>query len=179
MHFLEYHYNNIIKYDFLNKFHKTPQLAIPKIKKISLTFNCKHTDLKELFSAFFALELVTMQKAIFIKSKKPQVSVKIKKNEFVGCKLILRKRYISLFMEKLFYKVFPKIKQFEGLRFKINKVTKSFDFLLQNPFYFSELEQHYKFFQALPPVKVSIVTNSESSFQTFFLLLSYRFPLFK
>ena len=50
---------------------------------------------------------------------------------------------------------------------------------LSGNFYFSELEQHYKFFQALPPVKVSIVTNSESSFQTFFLLLSYRFPLFK
>jgi large subunit ribosomal protein L5 len=177
MHFLNYHYNNIIKYDFLNKYSNHKKLQVPKIKKICLTFTKSNIELKELFSALFALEFISKQKGIISKSNKPQIALKIKKGEFVSCRLILRKKKMYSFLEKLFYNIFPKIKQFDGFVFKVNKSKNSLDFILSKLFYFSELELHYRFFQKLPPMQVTIVTTSKNSLHTFFLLIAFRFPL--
>jgi len=170
MHFLNYHYNNIIKYDFLNKFYEKRKLNVPKIKKVCLSFSNDKTKLKELFSTLFALELITVQKGIISKSKTPQISIKMKKGGYVCCKITLREKKMYLFLEKLFYKIFPKIKLFSGFGFKLNKVAKTLDFVLPKLFYFSELESHYKFFQKLPPIQVSIIARSENSLQTFFFI---------
>jgi len=109
MHFLNYHYNNIIKYDFLNKYSNHKKLQVPKIKKICLTFTKSNIELKELFSALFALEFISKQKGIISKSNKPQIALKIKKGEFVSCRLILRKKKCTLFWKNYFIIFFQKL----------------------------------------------------------------------
>ena len=69
MHSINYYYNNIVKYDLINKFYYKNIKQLPKIKKIILNFNFKRQNFKNLMSSLIALELISNQKPIFIKSK--------------------------------------------------------------------------------------------------------------
>ena len=80
MHFIQNHYRNIIKYDFLNKFYLTNTQDIPKIKKFMLNFNCKSTDFKTILISLLALELLTLKKGEITKSKTTNISIKIHLN---------------------------------------------------------------------------------------------------
>ena len=69
MYLINDYYNNIVKYDLINKFYYQNITQLPKIKKIILTFNFKKQTLKNLMSSLIALELISTQKPIFVKSK--------------------------------------------------------------------------------------------------------------
>jgi len=177
MHFIHNHYRNVIKYDFLNKFYLTNTQDIPEIKKLMLNINCKSTDFKTILISIFALELLTLKKGEFTKSKTTNISIKIRKGSPVGCKVLLKKSQCFFFLEKLFNQIFPAIKQFDGLDFKFVKKKKSVDFKIKKVFNLVELEPHYKFFKNIQSLEVSIITNSTSYVKTLFLLKSFRFPI--
>ena len=104
MNFLKSYHNNIVKYDLINKFNLETITKLPEIKFINLRFNFKKYELKSLMSALIALELITHQKATFIKSKNFNVSLKIQKGDPVGCKIILRKHKMYNFLYQLLNK---------------------------------------------------------------------------
>jgi len=177
MHFIQNHYRNIIKYDFLNKFYLTNTQDIPKIKKFMLNFNCKSTDFKTILISLLALELLTLKKGEITKSKTTNISIKIRKGSPVGCKVQLKKSQCFFFLEKLFNQILPSIKQFDGLDFEFVKKKKSVDFKIKKVFNLVELEPHYKFFKNIKSLEVSLITDSTSYTKTFFLLKSFRFPI--
>ena len=73
------YYNNVIKYDLINKFYYTNHKQIPQIINIILNFNCKNLNVKNLVSSLVALELITMKKGIVLTSKKSNIVLKIRK----------------------------------------------------------------------------------------------------
>src|SRR6476660_5949384 len=113
MKVIKNYYNQVLKYDFLNKFNYKNINQIPRIEKIILNFNCKNFDIKKIATAILALELITTQKSVITKSKKVSINLKIRKGHPVGCKVILKKDKLESFLLKLLNKIFPELKNFK------------------------------------------------------------------
>lgn len=179
MQVFKYYYNNVVKYDLINKFYYKKSKPIPKIIKLILHFNCKNLNVKILISSLIALELISTKKSLILLSKKSNILVKIRKGNPIGCKVILQKIEMNLFFFRLISEIFPNIKLFEGFSIKKfeNCIVHSFLFTIRKTLFVSELEKHYSFFKILPDLKINIITNSLSLFELVFLLNSYKFPL--
>jgi len=176
MQLFEHYYENIIKYDMLNKFKYTDIQQFPKIQKIIVSFNCKNSDFKQLSSSLIALEIITSQKPIIIESKISNISFKIRKGNPVGCKITLRKTAMYVFFAKILLQLFSDKKLFKNLdkqKYKTN--TKSIIFELKKILFFPELENKYQFFNKLSSLHIVIVTNSKNFNELKFLLKSFKF----
>ena len=175
MHSINYYYNNIVKYDLINKFYYKNIKQLPKIKKIILNFNFKRQNFKNLMSSLIALELISNQKPIFIKSKISNITLKIRKGQPVGCKIILRKQNSNIFIQKLINEYFySKFNIQESLK-KIKPINSSFmSFQIKNSLIFPELEANYQIFKQLTKLNITIVCTSKTFSELIFLLKSYK-----
>ena len=177
MHFFEYYYENIIKYDLINKFHYKDLKQLPKLKKIVLNFGCRNSDLRVLATILLSLELITNQRCVLTISKTSSVLLKIRKGDPVGCKVILQKTIMYHFFAKLLFKIFSKLKNFSGFIIKSTSLnSKAVSYKLKNSLIFSELEQNYYLFNNLPSLNITIVTNTTKKKDFFFLLSSFKLP---
>lgn len=177
MHFLEYYYKNVIKYDLINKFSYKNINELPKIKKIILNFGNKNTKIKTFTTALLALKLVTKKLGIITKTKKPNLFLKIQKGKPAGCKVILKKHLMYSFLNKILMEITPNIKNFLIFKTKYKNIT-NFSFDLDNKkLKFVELTEHYHLSKTLSNLNITIVTNSKTSKELFFLLRSFNFPI--
>jgi large subunit ribosomal protein L5 len=179
MNFYNYYNENVVKYDLLNKFQYKTLNQMPKFCKIILNFGCKKSDLKQLGPTLLALELITSQKSLFTNSSTTNISLKIKKGSPSGCKVTLRKMAMYTFIHKIVNGIFPKLKQFQGFKSLTSRaeIKKTFSFSLKNNLLFLELEKHYQYFNRLPHLDVTMVTDANSFNELVFLLKSFKIPL--
>ena len=179
MNSLEYYYKTIIKYDLINKFSYSNIKKIPELKKIVLNFGCKSSEIKELATSLLALELIinTNTPIFLTKSKQPNVLLKIRKGAPVGCKVILKKKTMYDFFLKLITEILPNLKNFEGINFKKSITNSNFSFTLKNLVTFKELETYFYLFEKLPPLNITIITNTSTKKELFFLINSFKLPL--
>ena len=104
--------------------------------------------------------------------------MKIKKGNPVGCKVVLKRGVMYFFYVKLRISIFSKIKHYQTPQFQRDlKLIKSVTFQLKNPLLFAELENQFQFFKDIPRLDVTLVTNSKSQKELFFLLKSIKFFL--
>jgi large subunit ribosomal protein L5 len=172
MHFLEYYYNNIIKYDLINRFNYKNLKNIPKLKKIVLNFGCKTFELKKLSLSLLALQLITKKKGVLTISKKPNIVLKIRKGNPVGCKVILTKYLMYLFFAKLLIDILPKLKKKKLVEklFSNNSLTYNFN----NTFVFKQIEKNFLLFNLLKHLQITILTNTRTAEELFFFLNSFK-----
>lgn len=176
MHFFEHYYENIIRYDLLNKFAYKNIQQLPKLKKIVLSFKCRNSDSNQLISSLVALELITSQKPIIIKSKISNISFKIRKGNPVGCKLVLRKTSMYIFFARFLLQLLPNYKILKNISSQnFKSIKKSFSFEINKILFFPELENQYQFFNRLGNLQIIIVTNSKTYKELIFLLKSFKF----
>lgn len=169
--FLTYYYKRIILYDFLNKFKYTNINQMPNIKKIVLYFNYKKIDFKTLLLSSMALELLTFQKSIIIKSKKINIKLKFKIGSPVGCKITIRKKNIDIFFLKL---LTNDILNKNLYITKISNEKLTLNLKITNVLKFAELEKHYNMFKKLSSLNITIITNSNTNKELIFLILSHK-----
>lgn len=178
MHFFEYYFQTIIKYDLINKFQYFNIKKLPRLKKIVLNFNFKSSDVKRLALAMVALELITLQKGTLTFTKRSNILLKLKKGEPIGCKIVLKNKNMYLFLFKILNEILPKIKNFQGLVFKINKNNNlkinTVSLKLKNILNFLELEKNYYIFQNLSFLNVTFVTNQTNINEFIFLFRSFK-----
>jgi large subunit ribosomal protein L5 len=174
MHFLEYYYFNTIKYDLINRFNYKNIKNVPKLNKIILNFGCKTFELKKLSTSLLSLQLITTKKGTLTVSKQPNIVLKIRKGNPVGCKVVLVKTVMYKFLSKLLIEVLPRLKNKILLKKVFYKNTLTYNF--ENIFIFKELEKNYLFFSILKNLQVTFVTNTLSNQELFFLLSSFKFP---
>jgi large subunit ribosomal protein L5 len=178
MHFLEYYYNTVIKYDLINKFKYKNTKYLPKLNKIVLNFGCKKFDIKNLSIALLALELISLKKGTLAQAKRPNILLKIKKGNPVGCKVILKKHFMYNFLAKLLIDVFPKLKNFTTLKIAKNKLRNhTFSYRLKDNLIFLELEQNYYIFNNLPDLNITLVADVKNEKEFIFLLNSFKLPI--
>nr|AVR57488.1 ribosomal protein L5 [Entomoneis sp.] len=145
MHILENFYSNNLKYSFINKFKQTSLKTLPTIQKIVLNFKNKTLNLKNTAINLLALRLITKdKKTCLILSKKPNLLLKIKKGNPIGCKIILSKKLMFFFLKKLVFNILPLFKNYQELSLKKAKFNKnSFSFLIKNTMFFSQINNFY------------------------------------
>lgn len=177
MHFLEYYYKNIIKYDLTNKFLYKNINEVPEIKNIILNFGNKSTKLKNFAAALLALELISTKKGILTKTKKSNLFLKIQKGKPAGCKIILKKTLMYNFLNKILVEITPNIKNFLVFKTKY-KNYRNFSFNLDTKkLVFTELKEHYHLSKTLSYLNITIATDAKTQKELFFLLRSFNFPL--
>ena len=176
MKVIKNYYNQVLKYDFLNKFNYKNINQIPRIEKIILNFNCKNFDIKKIATAILALELITTQKSVITKSKKVSINLKIRKGHPVGCKVILKKDKLESFLLKLLNKIFPELKNFKGLTFK-SRSKNSLTFALKDLINFNELNSNFYLFTNLPALNITLIYSTNNVKELSFFLNSLKIPL--
>ena len=174
MHFLEYYYINIIKYDLINRYNYKNIKDIPKLKKIILYFGCKTSELKKLSASLLFLQLITTKKGKLTVSKQSNIVLKIRKGNPVGCKVLLVKTAMYKFLFKLLIEILPRLKNKILLKKTSYKNTLTYNF--ENIMIFKELEKNYLVFSLLKNLQVTFVTNATTNEELFFLLNSFKFP---
>ena len=171
MNFLNFYKKNVIQYDLINKFSYSEPVNLPKIKQINVYFIFKTPDISNTLTSLSALELISQQKGIIIKSKTPNISLKIKKGNPVGCMVILRKKKKNRFLSKLLNDIF-------GKKYYINYDTSFkhfiFSFNIKSTLLFNELKQNYRFFSRLPFLRIKLITTAKTKYEFKFLIKSYK-----
>ena len=171
---LQKYYQNVTIYDLLTKLNFKNIFEIIKITKICLNIGFKDANIekKKLINIILLLKLITNQKPLLTKSKKNIIFLKIKKNSIIGCKVTLRKKNMFIFLEKLIIFILPNFN-----KFKINLKNKNIlNFQIQNILDFFELKTEFFKFKNIPPIDISIHTNSTNK-NTLFLLLNSLFVI--
>lgn len=177
MHSLNQFYAKTLQFDLLNKFHYTNLKELPKLKKVILNFNCKTNELKTLSTHLIALELIADQKGIVTTTKRPNLSLKLRKGDPIGCKVELKKAYRLNFLSRSLNEIFPHIKNFDMITFKEKTKRTNLSFVIKNSLNFAELFEHYYLFADLSEINVSIVSTTKTQKELFFLLKSLQFPI--
>merc|ERR1711920_68568 len=110
---------------------------------------------KKIIPMILILQILTGQKAFITKSKKNQITLKIKKGTIVGCKVSLRKENLFNFLENYFLFIISKLKEFKGI--SINKKNNNLiSFQVSNILDFIEIENEFFKFRNVPSMDVTI-----------------------
>ena len=173
MFFFEKYYNNIIKNDLLTKFNYKNVKTIPKLKKIILTFGFNTSDFKKISIALLALKLITKKQSKIVSAKKPNVLLKIRKGEPVGCKVILTKKFMFLLLSNLLFKILPFNFKYRILLKECN--VNSLTFNIKNILIFKTLEQNYILFNRIDNLHLTVVTASKNKEEFFYFLNLLKF----
>lgn len=161
------------KYDLINKFSYNKTKNLPKLNKIKLHFNCKNSNIESLASSLLAFKLISNQKGKLTVLKKPNVLLKIKKGNPIGCKTTIKKINTLNFLNKLKkIKILEKVKKFNLIS---KHLKKSFSIEVNNTFNsFFELKTNFYFFNKLKNLEISFVSKSANKKEMFFILKSYK-----
>lgn len=97
MNLLEIFFFNNFRYTALNKYFFTSLKKVPKIKKIVLTLKISKYKIKDLALNFLILELIqnitSNTRIQIIKTKKPNLILKLRKGTPIGCKIIINSSF--------------------------------------------------------------------------------------
>ena len=126
-----------------------------------------------------ALELIVNQKGTLTISKHPNLLLKIRKGNPVGCKIVLKKYLMINFISRSLNEIFPNLKDFDGIKINFKTKTNSFSFLIQDSLHFSKLNEHYYLFNNLSSLNLSFVTTAQTKKEMLFLLKSLQLPFIK
>jgi large subunit ribosomal protein L5 len=169
---LKNHYQNVIAYDLLTKSNIKNIFEITKITKICLNIGFKNANIekKKLINILVLLKLITNQKPIVTKSKKNNIFLKIKKNSIIGCKVTLKRNNIYNFLEKILIFIIPNLNKNINLNLQNKNIL---NFQIKNILNFFELRKEFLKFKEIPPIDISIHTNSKNNKELFNILNSY------
>nr|UQS76186.1 ribosomal protein L5 [Haslea ostrearia]WAJ48224.1 50S ribosomal protein L5 [Haslea ostrearia] len=178
MHFINYYYEKIIKYDFINKFNYNNLNELPQLKKIILNFSCQNFTIQKFAITLLSLELISTKKGSITLNKSANVFLKIQKGSPAGCQVILTKKTMYEFLAKLLVEIFPKIKNISGLKLKVTNNMFFYTFP-PNTIILTELQEYYPLFNNLPALNLVVVTTAKTNKELIFLIKSFQFPFLK
>jgi len=167
----------------VEKFGYKSPMAVPKIEKVVV--NCgfgrevtgKTSSEREKFieNIFSVLAQITGQKPVLQKAKKSISSFKLREGMPIGAKVILRKKRMYSFLEKLIWLVLPRTRDFRGI--PLSSVDKEGNLTLRFKEYspFSEVVLEKE--KAIFGLEVTIVTNAKNRDEGIELLRLMEFPI--
>ena len=99
------------------RFGFTNQMAIPKVKKITVNIGMGEAsaNVKLLDTAAAELGQITGQKPVITRAKKSIANFKIRQCMPIGCMVTLRGERMYEFLDRLSAVVFPRVRDFKGL----------------------------------------------------------------
>jgi large subunit ribosomal protein L5 len=178
MHFSEISNKKIIKHDLLNKFHYNNIKDLPELKQVTLNFGCKSFNAQKFATTLLALEILASKKGSITTAKKANLLLKIQKGQPAGCKVILKKKEMYTFINRILIEILPRIKNFTGFKVQTQTSTLSFQ-LPSNQIVLQEFENVYPLFSNLPHLDISILTTAKNRKELMFLTQSLKIPVYE
>ena len=163
--------------DFKKKFSYTNNLAVPRLKMVSVNVGIKATDSDNKFLAYLANQVsnFTGQKAVLTKSRKAISTFKLRKDLPIGCRVTLRGKRMYQFLDKLIHIALPRVRDFRGLSSKGLNQSNHYSFGLKDHTIFLEvdLDNVMKVFG----LNVTIATTAKTKEEALYLLKTIKLPL--
>jgi len=163
--------------DLKKKFSYTNDLAVPRLKMVSVNVGIKATDSDNKFLSYLALQVsnITGQKAVLTKSRKAISTFKLRKDLPIGCKATLRGKKMYQFLDKLTNIALPRIRDFRGLSAKGFNQSNHYSFGIKehNVFLEVDLDNIPKIFG----LNITIVTTARTKEEALYLLKKINFPI--
>lgn len=160
-----------------SKFSYKNDMAIPKIKMVSINVGIKAVDSDNKLLAYLLNQVSTIsgQKAVLTKSKKAISTFKLRKDLPIGCRVTLRGKKMYQFLDKLVNIALPRIRDFRGLTSKGFNQSNHYSFGIKehNIFLEVDLDNIVKIFG----MNITIVTNATGKEEALFLLKKLNFPI--
>ncbi len=163
--------------DFKKKFSYKNDLAIPRLKMISVNVGIKATDSDNKFLSYLATQVsnITGQKAALTKSRKAIATFKLRKDLPIGCMTTLRGKKMYQFMDRLVNIALPRIRDFRGLSAKGFNQSNHYSFGIKehNVFLEVDLDNIPKIFG----LNITIITTAKTKEEALYLLKKLNFPI--
>ena len=156
-------YNNrISSEDLITRYQYDNTYQVPKLERLVVSLSLKSSGFnrKNLPRLLMASTIITGQKTKPVITKQGDAAFGIRKNDPVATKVTLRGNEAIYFMDFVNTIVLPKVKNFEGLSRKNINQNKAFNFQINNPLSFPQLEMAYEMFNNVGPVNISLISSS-------------------
>ena len=170
-------YNSTIRFSLKEKLNIDNIMRVPKIEKIVINMGMgdARDNKNSLNQAIEELSIISGQKAVLTKSKKAISNFKLRIGDPVGVKVTLRGTYMYEFLDRFINVAAPRIRDFRGLSSKGFDSNGNYNFGITEQIIFPEID--YDKVNSIRGLNVTIVTNTNSSFETYSLLKSFNFPI--
>nr|AIU44681.1 ribosomal protein L5 [Cyanophora paradoxa] len=142
---LKYHINHMVNYELVARLNVKNIYKIPKKKYIIIQSSQKKiiVDQTLFYPLYGCFELLALQRPMLSVSKTAISAFQLRKNQVLGCQVTLRKLKADIFLDKLIFLYFPKIKAFNLYKYKLNKKNLTFAFGLNSIIPFEDIENQY------------------------------------
>ena len=156
------HNNRISSEDLITRYQYDNTYQVPKLERLVVSLSLKSSGFnrKNLPRLLMASTIITGQKTKPVITKQGDAAFGIRKNDPVATKVTLRGNEAFYFMDFVNTIVLPKVKNFEGLSRKNINQNKAFNFQINNPLSFPQLEMAYEMFNTVGPVNISLISSS-------------------
>ena len=169
-------YKNSIS-DIKKNFSYANEMAIPRLKSISLNVGIKATDSDNKFLAYLATQVsnIAGQKAVLTKARKAIATFKLRENLAIGCRVTLRGKKMYQFMDKLTNIALPRIRDFRGLTSTGFNQSNHYSFGIKehNIFLEVDLDNIPKIFG----MNITIATTAKTKEEALYLLKKLNLPI--
>jgi hypothetical protein len=105
--FLFFYLKKNCNHSFLNKFFYQTINELPKIKRILLSFKLNSYNLKSTATHFLVLQQLTnVKNGFFVKAKKSNLLIKVKKGNIIGCEFSIEKnKQVLMFLKRFILEI--------------------------------------------------------------------------
>lgn len=163
--------------DLKKKFSYKNEMAIPKLKTISLNVGIKATDSDNKYLAYLVTQVsnIAGQKAVLTKARKAIATFKLRENLPIGCRVTLRGKKMYQFLDKLVNIALPRIRDFRGLSSKGFNQSNHYSFGVKehNIFLEVDLDNIPKLFG----MNITIATTAKNKEEALYLLKKLNLPI--
>ena len=151
-------------------------MQVPRILKIVLNMGVGQAvnDKKILEKALDDMEKIAGQKPILTRAKNSVAGFKIRKGYAIGCKVTLRGKRMSEFLDRLISIALPRVRDFRGLSPKFDG-RGNYNLGVKEQIIFPEID--YDKIDVIRGLNISIYTSAKNDSDARSLLLGFNFPL--
>jgi large subunit ribosomal protein L5 len=163
--------------DLKSKFLYKNNMAIPRLKMVSLNVGIKAADSDNKFLSYLVTQIsnIAGQKAVLTKSRKAISTFKLRKGLSIGCKVTLRGKKMYEFLDRLVNIALPRIRDFRSLSSKGFNQSYHYSFGIREHNIFPEVDLDN--IQKSFGINITVVSTSQSKEEALYLLKKLNFPI--
>lgn len=169
-------YKNSIA-DLKKQFSYSNEMAVPRLKMISINVGIKAADSDNKFLSYLAGQVsnISGQKAVLTKARKAISTFKLREDLPIGCRVTLRGKKMYQFLDRLVNIALPRIRDFRGLSSKGFNQSNHYSFGIKehNVFLEVDLDNIPKIFG----LNITVATTAKTKEEALYLLKKLNFPI--
>ncbi len=151
-------------------------MQVPKICKITLNMGLGEgaKDKKVFDSALEDISKISGQKGVLTKARKSIAGFSIREGWPIGCKVVLRRKVMYEFIDRLINIAIPRIRDFRGLSPKAFDGRGNYSIGIEEQIIFPEID--YEKIDSIRGLDIAITTDATTDEEALALLDEFNFP---